>query len=261
MECSDVCYYLYNYIDGELDPAKMMLIKEHLSLCHACMREFEIRQNLKSLIQRNSTNITIPKNLKNRVMVELGRAEEYRESGIQALDLVCWGTHIAQLYKDTDELAEILVPYMEQGLNENELCLWIISEISEEEARYALKDEIPSIYKYIDSRQMQIFHYEDWYLSGGGFDVRRVLDNATKKYQEALNNGYSGLRATGNLFWLDQTNWESFMDYENILNTIIPTQKILAICAYKEDKCADLNDVVNTHKYVISKKQDSWKLV
>lgn len=261
MECKEYSH-LCAYVDGELDSETAESVEEHLRSCPVCRGESELQQTVKSLIREQFRNVTMPDHLKRRVLIELERAEEYRESGIQVLDLVRWGTHIAQLYNTKNELLEVLVPYMEKGLEQNELCVWITSEISEEEARGSLVEEIPRLQNYIDSSQLQLFSYEDWYLPGGCFDGQCVLNGASKKYQEALSNGYSGLRITGNLFWLDQSDWNSFIEYEYAVNNVVPDYKTLVVCAYKESKCTRDNivDVMNTHKYVISKIDNSWSL-
>ena len=262
MECRDAYHCLCAYLDGELNLEKVESLEEHLKKCTVCGRELELQQTVKNLIYRQFLNVTAPDQLKKRVIFELDRAEEYRESGIQALDLIRWGTHIAQFYRTKKELTEVLVPYLEKGLEENELCVWITSEMSEEESTEALVGQISGLQKYIDKGQLQILSYENWYLPGGHFDRQYALDGGLKKCHEALSNGYSGVRITGNVSWLEQSDWDSFMEYENIFNSLIHNYKAIVICTYKESKCTigNIVDVINSHKYVISKVDDSWQL-
>jgi mycothiol system anti-sigma-R factor len=262
MECKDAYNCLCAYVDGELDPERVESVEEHLKSCPVCRRELELQRAVKSLIQEQFLDITAPEHLRRRVLAELERAEEYRESGIQVLDLIRWGTHTAQLYNTKTELTEVLVPYMERGLGQNELCVWVTSEMSQEEARAALAEEIPHLQKYIGKGQLQILSYKDWYLPDGHFDIRRTLDSWFEKYQEALSNGYSGLRATGNASWVERSDWNSLIEYENIVNRFVPSYRMLVVCVYKESKCNidNIVDVINTHRYVISKIDDSWRL-
>jgi len=194
------------------------------------------------------------------VNFELGRADEYRESGIKSLDLIRWGTHIAQFYNTKNDVTEILVPFLGEGLSDNELCVWIIADLSESEAKDEIAKKVPNLSEYIEKRQLQMFSYEDWYLSDGGFNVEKVLNNAITKCQEAETNGYSGLRITGIVSWLDVSDWGSFMEYEGLLNNAIPDLKALINCVYKESKCTGSNiaDVMDRHKCAISKVDDSW---
>jgi hypothetical protein len=262
MICREVCDCLCFYLDGELDLEKADEVEMHLRFCSACKRELELQRTLKRLLQRRLGSIAAPDSLWRSVRFELARAEEYRESGIQVLDLVLWGAHIAQFYNTKDDVPEILVPYVEKGLEDNELCLWITSEMSEGDARDALSARVPKLQRYIDRRQLQFFSCKDWYLSKGRFDLQKTLDSASRKYQEALSNGYAGFRVTGEASWLELPDWDSFMEYESLLNSAISSYKALAVCVYKEGKCTTDNvvDVMDRHKYVISKMDDSWQL-
>lgn len=51
-----------------------------------------------------------------------------RITGIGVIGKVPWGTHICQSYQTKGDLIDILVPYFKTGLNNNELCVWLISE-------------------------------------------------------------------------------------------------------------------------------------
>jgi len=271
MECKDIWVCLCAYlVDGEPEPERIRAIEEIPNLCPKCRlcsdrerrRGIELQRITRTLIQRRLSNVTAPDFLKKNMMLKLRKAEEYRESGIQALGLVCWGTHIAQVCRNEDELTEVLVPYIESGLEDNELCAWVTSEILEEEAREALTKEMPNLQEYVNRGQLQFLSYQDWYMPDGHFNVQYALDNALRKYQEALSNGYSGLRITGNLFWLDEPDWDSFMQYEYLLDDAVQNINALVICVYKESKCTTDNivDVIDRHKYVISKVDDSWRL-
>ena len=153
---------------------------------------------------------------------------------------------------------EVLVPYIEKGLEQNEFCVWVTSEMSEEEARAILIAEILNIQEYIDTGQLQLVSSNDWFLPETGSNSKCILDNCLEKCQEALYSGYSGLRITGNVSMI--SDWDSLMDYENLLNCAIPAYKALVVCTYRGSKRTidNIADVMNTHRYVICKTDDSW---
>ena len=262
MECKYICNFLCAYLDGELPPQKMEIIEEHLNSCDFCREELDSQKAIKYLIQSRFCDIIAPASLKRRIMFELDHAEEYRESGIQVLDLVRWGTHIAQFYKTKDDLIEVLVPYIGTGLEQNEMCLWVTACVSKDEAIASLNSKIPGIQGYINKGQLQILSYKDWYLKNGCFDCNYTLKSGLEKSNEAVSCGYSGLRVTGDVFWLDDTNWSSFMEYEKNINHITVKNKVLILCSYKENEFSQNNmaDVENSHKYIISKNSDDWML-
>lgn len=271
MECRDTYHCLCAYLlDSELESEAVESIKADPRLCPRCRtctyynrrRQLKLQQNVRVLVQKRFSDVNMPDSLKRSVVFELGRAEEYRESGIEALGLIRWGTHMAQLYNTKNDLIEVLVPYIGSGLEENELCVWVTSEISAGEIRTALVEEIPNLQEYTDRGQLQLISYESWYSSVTGFDKQSALDSCLKKCQESLHDGYSGLRIIGNAPREEQSDWDSLVEYENLLDDAVSDYKMLIVCAYKESKCTMDNvvDIIDTHEYVIFKTDNLWRL-
>lgn len=48
-----------------------------------------------------------------------------RDSGIEAIGNVYWGTHIGKLYNSNDDFFKVASPFIRSGLLNNELCLSI----------------------------------------------------------------------------------------------------------------------------------------
>jgi len=263
MDCKDTNFYLCSYLDGELTSEECRDVEEHLKNCQICKNELEIQRAMKLFVRERLEKITASDSLKKRISFELSRADEYRESGIKALDLVRWGTHVAQFYNTKDDLKELLVPYLEEGLKDNELCVWITDDISENEAKESLAKVTPHLWEYMNKKQIQFFQHKEWYLADGYFDAGKVLNNAINKFQEALLNDYSGLRITGVVSWLERSDWNAFMEYERNLDNVMPENKALAICAYKANKCTsdNISEVMDRHKYSISRLDGSWRQI
>ena len=62
-----------------------------------------------------------------------------RNSGINIIGDMPWGTHFCQFCETREDLMDILVPYFKAGLENNEFCIWVISQQDVEEAKKALK--------------------------------------------------------------------------------------------------------------------------
>ncbi|MFB0564025.1 MAG: MEDS domain-containing protein [Candidatus Lokiarchaeia archaeon] len=187
-----------------------------------------------------------------------------RKSGIKVLGDITWGTHLCQFYETKEDLTDILVPYFVEGLRNNEFCMWITSPpLDADEARLALQKEIPDLEQYIKNGQIEILPYTDWYLLGGEFDTDRVLSGWVAKEKWALDQGFDGLRLTGNTFWLERNHWKSFVDYEAKVNDVIEKYRMIAICTYSLEKCTGLDvvDVVRNHQSTLVIKGKSWYLV
>ncbi len=186
-----------------------------------------------------------------------------RESGIDVLGSVLWGTHVCLFYRTKQDLINVLVPYFKAGLENNEFCMWITSDpLDPTEAKNVLKKAMPDFDKYLKKGQIEILPYDQWYLDKGVFDRKRVIKGCMGKLNLALSNGYAGTRMTGNTAWLDEGLWKSFIKYEAQTNETINRLPIIAVCTYCLDKCgtSEIVDVVNNHQLAIIEKEGRWKL-
>ena len=138
-----------------------------------------------------------------------------RKSGIEIIGDVPWGTHICQFYNTKEDLMCTLVPYFKEGLENNEFCLWVISQPLEiEDAIEALRRVVPDLDIFLEKGQIEIISYNDWFLKEGVFDPEMVLSRWGEKLNYASYNGYEGLRLSGNTSWLRKEDWESFIKYK-----------------------------------------------
>jgi signal transduction histidine kinase len=186
-----------------------------------------------------------------------------RESGIDVLGSVVWGTHACLFYRTKEDLINILVPYFKAGLENNEFCMWITSDpLDPAEAKKALKNAMPDFDKYLTKGQIEILPHDHWYLDKGVFDRQRVMKGWMDKLNLALNNGYAGARVSGNTTWLNEEFWGSFIEYEHQLNETIDRLPIIAVCTYCLDGCgtSEIVDVANNHQLAIIEKEGRWKL-
>ena len=56
-----------------------------------------------------------------------------RRTGIGVVGDVPWGTHFFMFHETKEDLLDILTPFFKAGLENSELCVWIISEPLNEE--------------------------------------------------------------------------------------------------------------------------------
>jgi hypothetical protein len=125
--------------------------------------------------------------------------EKLRKSGIGAVGDAPWGSHMCQFYETKEDLLRLLVPYFKAGLKNNEFCLWVTSEpVTREDAWEAMAKAMPNFHRYLETGQIEIIPYTDWYLKKNAFESGDVLDRGINKLNETLTNGYDGMRITGN---------------------------------------------------------------
>ena len=83
---------------------------------------------------------------------------ELRRTGINALGNLPWGSHFCHFYETKQDLLDILVPYFKAGLEDNEFCLWVISEpLRATEATKALREAVPDLERHLARRSIEIF--------------------------------------------------------------------------------------------------------
>jgi PAS domain S-box-containing protein len=186
---------------------------------------------------------------------------DLRKSGIEIVGDVPWGTHFCQFYQSKEDLIEILVPYFKQGLENNEFCMWVTSEpLGVEDAKTALKEKVKNLDDYIRKGQIEILDYNQWYTATGRFEADKVLEGWVEKEKQAIERGFDGLRLTGNTFWLEKKDWQSFADYEAVVDSVIGKHRMLAICSYSLDRCqaGEVIDVVNNHQFALIMNEGKW---
>jgi PAS domain S-box-containing protein len=184
-----------------------------------------------------------------------------RETGVEIIGAIPWGTHLCQFYQTKEDLIDILVPYFKAGLENNEFCMWITSEpLRVDEAKKALQKEVKNLDKYIKKGQIEILDSSEWYTKSGKFDADEVLKGWVSKEKQAREKGFDGLRLTGNTFWLEKKDWDDFTKYEEVINHVISNYKMIALCSYLLEKCnaSEIIDVVSNHEFALIKRQGLW---
>jgi PAS domain S-box-containing protein len=187
-----------------------------------------------------------------------------RSSGIGVIGDVTWGTHFCLFYETRADLIDVLVPYFKAGLENNEFCMCITSEpFKAADVRVQMARAIPGFNEYLEKGQVEIIPYAEWYEIDGVFNSERVLNGWVDKLRYAKEKGFSGLRLSGNTFWLEKASWEEFLDYEEAVNDIIGKYDMIALCTYSLGRCdaADILDVVSTHQFALARRDGEWKLI
>ncbi len=187
-----------------------------------------------------------------------------RQTGIDSIGPVPWGTHFCQFYQDQQDLVDILIPYFKAGLENNEACLWITSDpLRLEAAQAALAERVGDLDRYLRSGQIEILDYKQWYTPDGEFECDRVLRAWIEKLRAAEEKGFDGLRLSGNTFWLEKRSWRDFTEYEAAVDNVIGECPMLAICTYCLSRCgaAEVVDVLSNHAFALVKRTGNWQVL
>ncbi|MFZ0321801.1 MAG: MEDS domain-containing protein [Candidatus Sulfotelmatobacter sp.] len=146
-----------------------------------------------------------------------------------------WGSHICQFYNRKEDLLKMLVPYFKQGLEKNDACVWLVGDLTIEEATNALAAAVPDLQRYLSKGQMQIRHYTEFYTNPNG--TVKPADELSDQFAEMGSavraKGFAGLRASGAVSWIkNEESMSRFMDYETKVHCAIQGSRIMAVCTY-----------------------------
>ncbi len=185
-------------------------------------------------------------------------------TGIPIVGSVPWGTHLCHFYETRQDLLEVLVPFFKAGLENNELCVWITAEpLSESEARKAMMGAVPRFDSLVQRRQMEIVPWTAWYSPDGSFAPQSALDAARSRITAMAEDGYSGLRASGNVGALCSEGWEDLARYEGAVDSLIGHHPAVAICSYPLSACGvrESLSVMANHRLALIKHLGMWQVV
>ena len=185
-------------------------------------------------------------------------------TGIALVGDLPWGAHLCLFYETADDLIETHAAYFAAGLANNEYCLWVLSEpLSRQEAIRGLRPLIPDFDRRLEAGHIELVPGYKWYLRGERVDPERITSGWNAKMNDALARGFSGLRASGNAFWLEADLWEDFKAYEAALSGYLEGERIILLCTYPLHAAgsADLLDVAHTHQYAIARRRGDWEVL
>jgi signal transduction histidine kinase len=190
--------------------------------------------------------------------------EQLRPSGLSTVGSVPWGAHFCQFYDEQEDLVDSLVPFFKAGLDSHEKCLWVTSEpLPARDARTALRNAVPDLTERERRNQIEIIDHHNWYTATGKPDPDSTLRGWVEREERALADGFTGLRLTGNTYWVERSDWGGFVDYEARVSKTFKGHNIIGLCSYCLNRCQpqDILDVVANHQFALTRRAGSWQMI
>jgi DNA-binding CsgD family transcriptional regulator len=173
----------------------------------------------------------------------------------QSIRGLVFGDHLCAIFETEEEYRFCITPFIRQGLERGEKVLYIVDAHTSEEILHYLRDDEVETESYLENGQLIILASNEVYLREGSFDPDAMITLLRHETEQALNEGFSALRATGEMTWALKGLAGSgrLVEYEAKLNEFFPTSKCLAICQYDKRRFAPeiLLDVLTVHPIVI----------
>jgi PAS domain S-box-containing protein len=165
------------------------------------------------------------------------------------------GEHLCFFFSSDAEHHAVMAPFLAQGLAAGEKVLYLADNSPPRVILGYLKKQGLKVEPCLHRGQLQIINASEVYLSGGLFDPEAVISRLKAETEQALAEGYSGLRATGEMGWATRgyLGSERLTEYEARLNEFIPGSRALVICQYDRRKFDPvlLMDILAAHPKVI----------
>lgn len=165
--------------------------------------------------------------------------------------------HLSLIYETTDEQLAAVVPFIQQGLKQNERVMYVLDENTQGDITTALHEAGVDVETALDSGALTFHAPADTYQRDDGFaadDMIEFLDETARKV--VTRDEYTRLRLTGEMTWIldaDAAALDRLADYEATLNEYYPGQPAIGLCQYNRTRfSADLlHDIVRTHPHHI----------
>lgn len=164
------------------------------------------------------------------------------------------GDHICTLYSSAEEQLRAAIEYIKGGLARSERCLYVCGEHTPKEMRAALQGAGIDVKSEEKRGALILVTKGEAHLKGGTFSANKMITMLHQAVQDALDAGFKGLCAAGDMGWvMDQApGTEQLAEYEARLNDFYANNRALGLCQYSRKTLphAFLDHCIATHRFV-----------
>jgi signal transduction histidine kinase/ActR/RegA family two-component response regulator len=165
------------------------------------------------------------------------------------------GDHLCLIYHSAAEQTAALVAFFKSGLAARERCLFVGHGTSGRRLEHALEDAGIDFGAECDRGALLFLMRRESWLLHGRFDPGTMMDLLRQAEQQALDDGFSGLRATWNMGWLLEgtAGADRLIEYEAFLNQFLAGSHTSALCRYSREasSAAVIRDALHTHPLAV----------
>lgn len=163
--------------------------------------------------------------------------------------------HTCLLFKNQLEFFHCAIPFMREGITNNEKCYIVIDEIKKEDVyknfKNVFREGLIPQEEFTNQGNIVIEQFKNIYLKDGIFDINKTIETYVSILNKALSDGYSGLRVFAEISSSLQKaiNPEEFYLYECKVDKCFKDNNFIAVCAYDKKYFSEeyLKKSVNIH--------------
>ncbi|HET9229599.1 MAG TPA: MEDS domain-containing protein, partial [Thermoanaerobaculia bacterium] len=161
------------------------------------------------------------------------------------------GDHLCLIHDTPAEKLAALVPFLKSGLAKGERSLFLGRVPDAQAIERALETGGIPVGREFERGALVLLSDRESWLDQGRFDPNFFQDLLRRAEQQALDDGFSGLRATWDVSWLldGVPGSERWIEFEAGLNAFLAGSRTSALCRYPRARssAALLQDVLRTH--------------
>jgi DcmR-like sensory protein len=147
------------------------------------------------------------------------------------------GDHICLFYRSQKELLATLVPYVRLGLERNERCFCVHSAEVKGQLVADLEASGVQAERFIESGALVFLDPQQVYFDCGRFDPDVMTELLASAIREAVQEGFSGFRAAGDMRWAleDKPGCDRLLEYEALMERFYPDKPAVGLCSYSTE--------------------------
>ncbi len=143
------------------------------------------------------------------------------------------GEHICTFYDTADEQRSVAAHYLADGLRRGERCLYVAeSRAALDPFHILLRNAGIDVESAVGRGALIEKTSAEVHLLNGTFECERMLRVLDEAVESALNDGFQGLRACGDMSWLleDAFGSDQVVAYEALLNQFFQGVRAAGMC-------------------------------
>ena len=109
--------------------------------------------------------------------------------------------HICGMFRDHLQQVEKVAGFLAEGLQKGEKVFLTAPHSVMTQINTLLEHQFGDFKPRIENRQIEFMEPHSFYLSGNSFSPERVFSQISSVYQQALADGFAGMRGGGVMSW------------------------------------------------------------
>ncbi|MGH7230892.1 MAG: MEDS domain-containing protein, partial [Nitrospiraceae bacterium] len=157
------------------------------------------------------------------------------------------------LYNNTAEQMATVIPFFQEGLTRRERCLYVADEQTIEAVETALNEHGIDVRALSGQGALHFLTKYDTFLRYGRFEPPIMVEFMDKLINQAIQQGFRGLRFACEMTWALSVGCEGLIEYEAIINKWHSKWRAVSLCQYNRTKFTVQlqRDVLKTHPLAV----------